>query len=379
MLQSESLPVRFDSDSYPVGVDNHALKCMAKAPHLFEDLHLDNDKGQVDGINSGLDILGQGTFKFNITNDDGKAHTIKIPNSLYLPNLKRCLLLPQHWAQKAGEEQTWMGNYRDNCVLNWRGGKKTVPFQPTTNVPVFYTASSSWSYRVFAATFEAMEAPYFRQEKVLESPGRRDLMDDIELVPEEFVAEENLNYDKEVSVNEGVLEDDETIKTLNLPPPPADKNPSEAIRCGPLTFDPSPPQEEGEDTQLATADNQTELMHWHYRLGHLPFVKLKRLALNGEIPKKLAKVKPPKCTGCLFGAMTRIPWRGRETKASHEVFITTKPGECISVNQMTSTEVGFYAQMKGKLTKKRYRCATVFVDHYSLLENESARPSPLVQ
>jgi hypothetical protein len=34
---------------------------------------------------------------------------------------------------------------------------------------------------------------------------------------------------------------------------------------------------------------------------------------------------------------------------------------------MTSTEVGFYVQMKGKLTKKRYRCATVFIDHYSRL------------
>jgi hypothetical protein len=50
---------------------------MANAPHLFEDLRLDNDKGRVDGINSGLDIVGQGTFKFNITNNDGKIHTIK--------------------------------------------------------------------------------------------------------------------------------------------------------------------------------------------------------------------------------------------------------------------------------------------------------------
>ncbi len=130
------------------------------APHLFEDLRLDNNKGQVDGIYSGLYIAGQGTFKFNITDNDGKIHAIKIPNSLYLPNLKRCLLLPQHWVQEAGEEQTWMGNYRDSCVLNWRGGKKTVPFQSTTNVPVFYTASSSRSYCTFAATFEAMEAPY---------------------------------------------------------------------------------------------------------------------------------------------------------------------------------------------------------------------------
>jgi hypothetical protein len=29
---------------------------MANALHLFEDLRLNNNKGQVDGINSGLDI-----------------------------------------------------------------------------------------------------------------------------------------------------------------------------------------------------------------------------------------------------------------------------------------------------------------------------------
>jgi hypothetical protein len=217
-----------------------------------------------------------------------------------------------------------MGNYRDSCVLNWRGGKKTVPFQPTTNVPVFYMASSSRSYRVFAATFEAMEAPFFQREKVLEFPGRRDLMDNI--VPEVFIAEENLNYNKEVSVNEGVSEDDETIKTSNLSPPPVDESPSEVIRRGPLTFDFSPSQEEGEDTQLAAANDQTKLMHWHYRLGHLPFAKLKQLALNGEIPKKLAKAKPPKCAGCLFGTMTKIPWPGREAKASHEVFMQPSRG-----------------------------------------------------
>ncbi len=34
---------------------------------------------------------------------------------------------------------------------------------------------------------------------------------------------------------------------------------------------------------------------------------------------------------------------------------------------MVSTEVGFFLQMKGKLTKKRYKCATIFVDHYSRL------------
>ena len=95
-------------------------------------------------------------------------------------------------------------------------------------------------------------------------------------------------------------------------------------------------------------------MRWHYRLGHASFATLKKMAQNGKIPKRFAKVLPPKCAGCLFGAMTKIPWRGKESKSSHEVFVATKPGECVSVDQMVSTQVGFYAQMTGKLTTRRY-------------------------
>ena len=123
-----------------------------------------------------------------------------------------------------------------------------------------------------------------------------------------------------------------------------------------------------EDVQLSAADKQAKLMQWHYRLGHLTFPKLKQLALNGKIPKKLAKVLPPKCAGCLFGTTTKLPWQGKETKADHEIFFATKPGECVSVDQMTSMEVGFYAQLKGKLTKKHYKCTTVFVNHFSCLQ-----------
>ena len=42
-------------------------------------------------------------------------------------------------------------------------------------------------------------------------------------------------------------------------------------------------------------------------------------------------------------------------------------GECVSINQMISTQVRFIAQLKGKLTKKRYRATTIFVDHFSRL------------
>jgi hypothetical protein len=169
-----------------------------------------------------------------------------------------------------------------------------------------------------------------------------------------------------MSASEGANADNRTVKTANLPSPQQEE-PSKVTQQGPLTFNPSHPIEEAKVLQLSAANEQAELMQLHDRLGHLTFPKLKQLALSGKFPKKLAKVLPPKCAGCLFGAMMKLPWQGKETKADHEVFIATKPGECILVGQMMSTEVGFFAQLKGKLTRKHYKCATVFVNHYSHL------------
>ncbi len=226
-----------------------------------------------------------------------------------------------------------------------------VPFNKSRNMPIFYTASSSCAYQAFAGTFEAMEATFFQRETVIQIPGHRLLREDAEVTPEEFIAKEDLHCgatkQKSIEVDE-VDKDDDTVCTSNLPFPPEDlEEPDPSIWWGPLTFDPSPPLDEDEDAPLAAANNQAELIWWHYWLGHLPFPKLKQLACNGEIPKKLAKLTAPKCAGCLFGAMTKLPWRSKESKSSHKVFIATKPGKTVSVNQMTSTEVGFFAQLKG--------------------------------
>ncbi len=196
-------------------------------------------------------------------------------------------------------------------------------------------------------------------------PGQRFLRE--HAVPEEFVVEEDLHRDTTKSVDM-VDKDDETVCTLNLPSPPIKEGPSDqSIRRGPLTFNPTPSETKDKASLITAADDQAKLMHWHYQLGHLNFAKLKQLALNSEITKKLAQLPPPKCAGCLFGAMTKIPWRGKDSISSHEVFVATKLGETVSVNQMVSTEVGFFAQLKGQLTKKRYCCCTIFVNHYSRL------------
>jgi hypothetical protein len=156
-----------------------------------------------------------------------------------------------------------------------------------------------------------------------------------------------------------------TVQENNLSSEMGDKEEKQTTRMGLLTFDVNPELENNEQVYLAAVDNQAKLMCWHYRLGHLSFAKLKQLALNGKISRRLTKVKPPVYAEYRFGAMTKVPWRGQET--SLEVFVATKAGQCVSVDQLMSTQVGFISQLKRTLTKKRYTAATIFVDHYSWL------------
>ena len=175
----------------------------------------------------------------------------------------------------------------------------------------------------------------------------------VQLDPVEFVAEEDLNRpEKESKGSEGAQGQDQE---------------KQEDRIGPLNLSPAPNLADHELLKLNTSasDDQAELMRWHCRLGHLSFDKLKQLAKNGEIPKKLAKTTSPRCAGCLFGAMTKVPWRTKGNESGKQVFKATRPGQVVSVDQMISTQLGFVAQLKGKLTVQCYKAATVFVDHFS--------------
>ncbi len=74
------------------------------------------------------------------------------------------------------------------------------------------------------------------------------------------------------------------VQANNLLSEKESKTEMQTARMGPLTFNVNPQLEEDKHIHFCTADDQAKLMHWHYRLGHLAFSKLKQLALNSEIP-----------------------------------------------------------------------------------------------
>ena len=119
-----------------------------------------------------------------------------------------------------------------------------------------------------------------------------------------------------------------------------------------------------EDQEPTSLDPHDELLWGHYRLGHLPFDRIKQLAHKGQLPKRLLSSNKPLCSACQYGKMTKRPWRVKgDDKAASET--ATRPGQIVSVDQLEANTRGLITQLKGKLTQQRYKYVTVFVDQYS--------------
>jgi hypothetical protein len=91
---------------------------------------------------------------------------------------------------------------------------------------------------------------------------------------------------------------------------------------------------------------EDEPMIWHLRLAHMPFVRLIKMAINGDLSKRLSRCRVPKCIAYMYGKATKIPWKLKGDTTSH-IKPVNIPWECVSINQMETTTPGLIAQMKG--------------------------------
>ena len=229
-------------------------------------------------------------------------------------------------------------------MLFWsqRRYTKTVPLDPTTNVGLTTTAPGARSFRAFCVT---LERPETKQESIFTTHIIPDDED------ESFQPQDPVESPHSADDNQDVVP--LPVQDEAFTPPQ-----TTVVDVGPITHvipdDPEPKSMEPQD----------ELLRWHYRLGHLPFDRVKQLADKGQLPKRLLTCHTPFCAACQYGKMTKRPWRVKgEDKGTAKT--ATYPGQVVSVDQLESTSPGFIAQLKGALTQQRYRYATVFVDQFS--------------
>jgi hypothetical protein len=224
---------------------------------------------------------------------------------------------------------------------------RTVPWDRRTNTGSMISAPGTKHYRVFAAVNN--EQQEYRNHDHVAYPAH--------VIPDDRT--------------EASGERDQTQSTAgdeNTPPFPTINKEDEKNLTDFFKESQGPNIILDDDSErLAAVSPQAEPLRWHYRLGHTSFATLKLMSALGILPRILASVQPPKCTGCIFGAMTKKPWRTKAEPSKVKTVVVTGPGDCVSVDQLDSSTPGFVAQLKGILTKSRHTCATVFVDHFSRL------------
>ena len=327
-LCSRTILIKLDSGSFLIGIDNHSFCSMSNSIQDFIGPIIPNKVRMKGFQGASAYSQGIGTVKWRIEDNDGKVHDIFIKDTLFVPDSTQRLSCPQQWAQQAQDHYperrgTFVIQDDKYLELHWNQDRcvKTIEWDKHTNTAYTRTAPTYKNFRIFRSIFD------YKQKK-----------------------NESACSEHACICNSTVIQEDDQVDQQNIE-----------------FQDYSYIQRHDEDTNIGTtSDNpQGELLIWHYRLCHLSFAKLKILATLGIIPKYLQKVDPPKCSVCIFGGMTRIPWRTGSTSTKINVTKVNKPGDCVSVDQMESSTPGFIAQLKVRLTTDRYRGATIFVDHFS--------------
>jgi hypothetical protein len=265
------------------------------------------------------------------------------------------LLSPQHWAQAQKDRKPTAGTgsetLDDKITPFWkqRKCKLTVPLGRNDNVATFSLADGLKSFEAFCAEVEVD----YQQEQA----------DPIIAIPAQTVSNDKESDDDEVE------EDDPSIKNERSP-----SNEEEDSQW-PHTVDFDLGWATGKSRPIIVEDKKdvqptnlaAEMLRIHHQCGHISFARIQEMAKLGMIPKRLAKCPVPTCSACLYAKAIRRKWRSKTANNRDEATEPSKPGDCVSVDQLKSPAPGLIAQLSGFLTMKIYGHATVYIDHASRL------------
>ena len=363
-----------DADSYEMRIDTGASHCISYDIQDFVG-KVSPTRGSIQGYHEvrGASQLHLGTMRFSITDDEGRKHTFDVPNSIYDKQGQHKLLCPQHWSRECGTiNRAYEMTGESTTTLAWMNKDtkkwhyKTVQHSHSNApVPVLHTSAGFENYNAYCISIKPADDACCYSTRILNERCEEELspcpehMDihkgqTITQEPDEFSSDEHGTCAPNVGTND-----------------PSHMTHDAQLRPSPLPMEFQAIQVSNdtphivEDEEIHFKDEQQELLHWHHRLGHMPFSRLREAAEVGIIPRRLRNVKAPKCTACMYAKATKKPWRTKAPPTCQAIPTVNAPGAVVSVDQLESSTPGFIGQLRGWLTRQRYTCATVFVDQYS--------------
>ena len=316
----------------------------------------------------------RGTIVWKWANNLGQIFRFVIPNSYYVQQGGIKLLSPQHWAKtqvgKSPKRSEGAGEITtaNKVTLFWNDKKDflDVYLSPNDNVATFYLAPGFNKFKLWCQECkidydeETTNPVTIESSQIVSDDEGEDEDCDVKMTTNHSTYQKPYLWSKVTGLPISPSQAQEEAKTLNKK---STQTSADFSINGPQELPPPVTIEEEEEKQPTSA--AAELLRYHQRFGHVSFAKLKNMAKQGIIPRRLAEAATPTCAACMFAKATRKQWRNKRRKYWTKENHAEGPGDVVSVDQLVSPTPGLIAQMTGKLTRKRYKYATVFVDQFS--------------
>ena len=399
----------FNSDTTEFGTDNCATHHICSLLNLFTDMRPAPKIG-VTGVAGSLMASGIGTVQFTVTDDEGKRHSVKLRNVIYLPESAKNLISISQWSK----------DMNDDCGIISRGTystfmwdndkyKKQIQHPPTCPIPLMAVNEDDAAFVLHTSTYLAN----FPDNDILLPDGAPQQMDlstvsrtegDTNLdkqskkVPSNSTmrripngatvwhatptkrqiaivirhhSDANTNQYTIRPLNSKICQTVDAADVTGIAPAPADiPDTSKDIDSQIMTECLS----EADLEQLWSGNidstinkNERLALYWHHRLRHAPLTCLHRLATRGVLPKAILLVrKLPLCAACAFATAHRRGWRTK-SKSNRPIRKSTHdaPGKGTSCDHIVSHQPGLIPQSTGTLTHTRFWGSVLFVDHHS--------------
>lgn len=343
----------WDEESTSILIDTGATRTLT--PHLSDLIDAKPYHATVRGVGSGK-ITHTGKIRWSVRDENGKCVYIEDATAFCAPGLPYRLLCPHSWRDHQDDKRhakgelegdqanLAMANDGSGYYLTWNRGKINVkaPLDEATNLPLIQVKGHFTYYSAFHAQFKTFST-CLPDMNTINTSDKSEYQEQSDLEdPTPF----NLNGTSKLSAEAKVLPRQPSVQNYS----------TQTHREKTSTLN-----------EPLTRRDVAEFLQWHVRCNHAPFKLIRWASRIGILPRKLSKVENVMCSACMYGKQKRKPWR---TKGSHSSTIrkATKPGECVSVDQLITKTPGLVPQTTGRLTKARYTVATIFVDHASDLD-----------
>lgn len=299
----------------------------------------------IQGVGGDIKAIGKGTVRIRFYCDKGIPQDKLLLNAYYAPKCPvRLISIPQ--LARDTNESSSLCTGGNQSILTWQDVQVTVPHPSPSDVPFMRAQLGAPKYRAFyslCAMAQSSLADQTNYNTTRSSVGSHHgyhatelNMDGDTSRPSVIDTNDTLIVDQasELDLNDALDQNIDHLRSLLRHP--------------------------------MTSPKQLEYQSWHHRLGHLSHSQMQDLVKQGKLPKQFLTCKAPVCPACLFAKQVKRSWRHKNSSGHHLRSLAQPfPGSLTFADQMISTTPGLIAQSTGKLTNRRFRAATVFVDSYS--------------